>query len=185
MSTTSAAPTPHSWIPRFRPEQWIYTDGSDIKGHPRLGAVVVHVPACATIYIDGEDTNETRAIMRAELVAIYTALDKFATHKWIGIFTDSLSSRQAIRHHYTNPGTNGPRQYNHHMLLLSGTTDLLEERRRRGFSTTLHKLRPHTNIRGNDLAYAAAKLAVTRYDSLPESQKLKVCVGEVAPHPPY
>ncbi len=30
--------------------------------------------------------------MRAELVAIYTTLDKFATHEWVGIFRDSLSS---------------------------------------------------------------------------------------------
>ncbi len=71
------------------------------------------------------------------------------------------------------------------MLLLSGITYLLEERRRQGFSITLHTIRANTNIRGNDLADAAAKLTVTQYDSLPESQKLKVLVGEVAPHPPY
>jgi hypothetical protein len=54
------------------------------------------------------------------------------------------------------------------MLLLSGITDLVEERRRQGYSIALHKLRAHTNIRGNDLADEAAKLAVTWYDSLPE-----------------
>jgi hypothetical protein len=54
----------------------------------------------------------------------------------------------------------------------------------RGFRTTIHKIRAHTNIRGNDLAYAAVKIAVTQYDSLPESQKLKVDVGKVAPRPP-
>ena len=47
-------------------------------------------------------------------------------------------------------------------------TDLLEERRRRRFQATLHKIRAHINIRGNDLADAAAKMAVTQYDSLPE-----------------
>jgi hypothetical protein len=47
------------------------------------------------------------------------------------------------------------------MLILSGIADLLEESRRRGFSTTLHKFRAHTNIRGNDLDDAAAKMAVT------------------------
>ena len=61
--------------------------------------------------------------------------------------------------------------------------DLLEERRRRGFRTTLHKIRAHTDIRGNDLTDAAAKMAVTQYDSLPESQRLKVNVGEVPPRP--
>ena len=76
----------------FRPEQWVYIDGSDITGQPRLGAAVVHVPTCATIYIDAGGTYEARTIIRAEMVAIYTALAKFAVHDWIGIFTDSLSS---------------------------------------------------------------------------------------------
>jgi len=71
------------------------------------------------------------------------------------------------------------------MLLLSGITDLLEERHRQGFRATQHKIRAHTNIRGNDLMDAAAKMVVIRYDSLPESQKLRVIVGEVAPRPPY
>ena len=65
------------------------------------------------------------------------------------------------------------------MLLLSSIIELLEERRRQGFSTTLQKIRAHTSIRGNNLADAAAKLAVPQYDSLPESQKLKVDLGEV------
>jgi hypothetical protein len=30
--------------------------------------------------------------MRAEVVAIHTALTTFASHEWIGIFTDYLSS---------------------------------------------------------------------------------------------
>jgi ribonuclease HI len=118
-------------------------------------------------------------------VAIYTALNKFAAHEWVGIFTDSLASLQAIRHRYTNPGAHGSQHYHHHMLLLSGIADLLKERRRRGFSTTLHKIRAHTNIRGNDLADAAAKMAITQYDSLPESQKLRVTVAEASPRPPY
>ena len=116
-------------------------------------------------------------------MVIHTALDKFDKHDWMGIFTDSLSSLQAIRYRYTNPGTPGSRHYHHHMLLLSDLTDLLEERRKRGFSTTLHKIGAHTCIRGIDLANAAAKLAVAQYDSLPESQRLKVDIGEVAPRP--
>ena len=128
-------------------------------------------------------TGETRILKGAELVAVYTALDNFAAHEWVRIFTDSLSSLQAIRHRYTNQGAYGSQHYYHHMLLLIGITDLLEERRRRGFITTLHKIRAHTNIRGNDLVDAAAKLAVTQYDSQPESRKLGVTVGEAAPRP--
>jgi hypothetical protein len=47
------------------------------------------------------------------------------------------------------------------MLLLSGITDLLEDRRRKGSRTTLHKIRAHTKIQGNNLVDAAAKMAVT------------------------
>ena len=49
---TRAAPNPIPWPPRFLPEECVYTDGSDIKSHPRLGAVVVHIPTRTTIYID-------------------------------------------------------------------------------------------------------------------------------------
>ena len=59
------APAPFPWEPRFLPEQWVYTDGSAIIGHPRLGAVVVHIPNNTTIYINAAGTEETRTIMRA------------------------------------------------------------------------------------------------------------------------
>jgi hypothetical protein len=108
-SHTSVGATPHadttSVDPQYQPEQCVYTDGSDIMGQPRLAAAVMHVPTCTRIYIDEGGTNEPRIIMRAVLVAIFTALDKFATHEWTEIFQDSLSSLQAIRHRYTNLGT--------------------------------------------------------------------------------
>ena len=72
---------------------------------------MVHVPTYTTIYIDARVTDKTRTFMRAEQVAIYTVLDKFAAHDWVGIFTDSLSNLQAIRHRYTNPGAHGPQHY--------------------------------------------------------------------------
>jgi len=119
--------------------------------------------------------------MRAELVAIHTALFKFATHGCIGSFTDSLSSLQEIRHHYTNHSTIVVNHYHHHMLLLGSITDLLETRWSAGIRTTLRKIRAHANIRGNDLANAAAKLAVTHFDTLPSRQTLRVEIGEIAP----
>ena len=73
------APAPYPWAPKFQPEDWVYTDGSDITGQPRLGAAVVHIPTNTTIYIDATGTKETRTIMRAELVAIHTALTMFVT----------------------------------------------------------------------------------------------------------
>ncbi len=105
----------------------------------------MHVSSRNTIYIDDGDTSEARTIVRAELVAIHTALTIFATHKWIGIFTDSILSLQAIRHTYINPVIGGPRHYHRHSLLLGGITDLLLDKRRKGLSTTLHKIRAHKN----------------------------------------
>ena len=75
-----APPRPIPWAPKFSPEDWVYTDGSDIKDQPRLGAAVVHIPTRTTIYISATGCEETRTIMRAELVAIHTALTKFEDH---------------------------------------------------------------------------------------------------------
>ncbi len=52
----------------------------------------MHISTNTTIYIDAAGTEEARTIMRAELVAIRTALTTFSTHEWVGIFTDFLSS---------------------------------------------------------------------------------------------
>ena len=71
------------------------------------------------------------------------------------------------------------------MTLLESIIDLLKKRRRTGRNTTLHKIRAHTNIRGNDLADAAAKLAVRNFDTLPSNHTLRVDVGEIAPRPQY
>ena len=103
---------------RSLPEEWVYTDGLDIKGHPRLGAAVVHIPTRTTIYIDATGNEVTRTIMRAELVTIHTALTRFEDHSWLGVFTYSLSSLQAIRLHCYIPGLAIAPHYRHHMLLL-------------------------------------------------------------------
>ena len=111
-----------------------------------------------TIYIiDADGTEETRTITRAELVAIHTAFTTFAPHEWIGIFTDSKSNLQAIRHHTSNPDIRSSLYYHHHMLLLESITDLLEARKMAGFHTTLPKIRAHNKNRENHLADAATK----------------------------
>ncbi len=144
---------------------------------------MLHIPTNTTIYIDTTGTEETRTITRAELVAIHTRLSTFDTHDWISIFIDSLFSLQAIRHPHTNPGITSAKHYHLHSLMLGSITDLLEARRLAGLRTTLHKVRRHTNIRGNNLADAAAKLAVTHFDTLPSSQTRRVEIGEVASRP--
>ena len=66
--------------------------------------------------------------MRAELVAIHTALTTFAALDWIGIFRDSLSNLKAIDHHNTKPSLGDTKHYHHHMLFLHSITELLDAR---------------------------------------------------------
>jgi len=80
LSLQRRGPITYPWAPKFLPEQWVYTDGSDITSYPRLGAAVVHILTITIIYIDAAGIEETRSIMRAELVAIHTALTTFSTH---------------------------------------------------------------------------------------------------------
>ena len=63
----------------------VYTDGTGIKGQPRLGAAMVHIPTRTTIYIDTTGIKENRTITREELVAIHTAVTTIASQDWIGI----------------------------------------------------------------------------------------------------
>ncbi len=118
-------------------------------------------------------------------MAIHTALTRFEDHPWLGIFSTSLSSIQAIRLHYQRSGLSIAPNYHHHMPLLHSITDLMETRRENGYSTVMRKIRAHIHIRGNDLADATAKLAVTEYDTLPSEQTLRVEIGSIAPRPPF
>ena len=62
--------------------------------------------------------------------------------------------------------------------------DIILERDYSGLTTTLRKVRAHTNVKGNELADAAAKQAVRCFDDLPDDSKVPVSLGEVAPRPP-
>jgi hypothetical protein len=121
--------------------------------------------------------------MCAELVAIHTVLTTFAAHELIGVFTDSLSSLEAIEHQNTNPGICGSHHSHHHMLLLESITELLDTMESMGYRTTLHTIRGHTIIRENDLADAAAKMAIGSFETLPPDQTIRMDVGKIAPRP--
>ena len=84
----------------------------------------MHIPTRTIIYIDTVWCNETRTIMRTELVAIHTVLTRFEDHSWLGIFSNSLSSLHAIRPHYFRPGPTIAPHYHHHMLLLQSISHL-------------------------------------------------------------
>jgi ribonuclease HI len=92
--------------------------------------------------------------MRAELVAIHVALDKYKNDNWIGIFTDSQASVNAIQIQLQRPSYN---TYHHHKPLVAAIVKTLHNRASLGLPTKLNKIRGHPNIRGNALADAAAK----------------------------
>jgi hypothetical protein len=151
----------------------------------RLGAAVFHIPARTNIYIDARGIDEAITIMRADLVVIRKALTTlFAAIEWIGIFTEFLSSLQAIRHHHTNPATCRPPHYSiiiiTYMLLLRSINFLLEIRIH-GFRTNLHII--WADIRANDLGDASDKLAVTHFGTNPPEQTLRVDIWEISMRP--
>ncbi len=65
------------------------------KSDSRLGASVICSSISTITYIDASGKDETRTIRRAELVAIYGALDKDKNVKWVGIFTYSQTRLHA------------------------------------------------------------------------------------------
>ena len=175
-------PYPTKWKPLHNPSEWIYTDGSLKAGKPRLGASVIHSPTSTTTYIDASGQDETHTIMRAELVAIYVALDKYKDDKWLGIFTDSQTSLHAIQNQLQRPSHSA---YHHHKPLLTAIVTLIRYRDGLNLPTHLRKIRGHTNIRGNDLADTAAKLVVTSFAEIPTHKKIIVTIGKQAEIPPY
>ncbi len=95
--------------------------------------------------------------MRAQLAAIYVALDKYKHDQWIGIFADSQTSLHAIQNELQRQSHT---TYHHHKPLAIAIVDYLLYKAELGLPTTLHKIRGHTNIRGNELPDVAAKRVV-------------------------
>jgi hypothetical protein len=75
--------------------------------------------------------------MRAELGAIYIALDKYKHDPWLGIFTDSQTSLNAIQNELQRPFHT---QYHHHKLLIAAIVELHLYRSELGLPTTLHNI---------------------------------------------
>ncbi len=151
-------------------------DGSHKEGKPKLGASVIHTPSHTTTYIDASGQDETHTIMRAELAVIHVALDIYKHDPWLGIFTDSKTSLHAIHHELQRPS----HTTYHHKPLIATIVDSLIYRAELGLTTILHKIRGHADIKGNDLADAAAKSVVSAWDDILEHQKLTITIGRQA-----
>jgi ribonuclease HI len=98
--------------------------------------------------------------MRAKLAAIHVALDIHKHDPWLSIFTDSKTCLYAIQLELQRPSHT---TYHHHKPLIAATVDSLLYKSELGLTTILHKIRGHTNIRGNHLADVAAKRVVSKF----------------------
>jgi len=101
--------------------------------------------------------------MRAELVAVHAPLSPFyrTAYRWapsLLLVIEPSSHPPPLQ----QPGISVALHYHYYMLLRS-ITDLLDTNRGLRSFTMLREIRAHTNIRGNDLADAATKLAFTDF----------------------
>ena len=98
---------------------------------------------------------------RAELAAIYVALDKFRHREHLQILTDSQTSIHAILNDMHRP----MRTESHlHRELLAGITALIMDRDDAGRRTTIMKVRAHAGVAGNEVADSAAKYQAHGHD---------------------
>ncbi len=141
-------PTTHYMATSTQPQR------VDLHGRVRqrrttpLGAAVIHSLTNTTIYIDASGQKETHTIMRAELAAIFVALDIYKDDQWLGIFTDSQTGLHAIQNDIQRPSHT---EYHHHKPLITAIVTLLQYWMNLNLPIVLRKLRGHSNIRGNDL----------------------------------
>jgi hypothetical protein len=94
-TTTILNTIPHNR--KWNPKDFVYTDGSQIKGNNTLGAGVVNPRTEQVTYIEIKFQNERHTINRAELAAITTALRTENTEGHIKILTDSSFCINTIR----------------------------------------------------------------------------------------
>ena len=142
---------------KWDPTDFVYTDGSLVKGRDTLGAAAVFPTTQTTITIEVQATPERFTINRAELAAISVALERSLTWNHISILTDSAFSINSIRNYCHTPHRY---QTNTHRALLHKIHCILRDREVKGLSTHLGKVKSHTNIHYNEVADQGAKSVV-------------------------
>lgn len=149
-------PGPHQ-PPAWDPMRGVYTDGSCIKddgGQNRLGAAVWRkqngTPKLWLVNPNG--LGPTNTINRAELSALHLALtlqEVVTYEEELTIYTDSLCSIQMI-----NKIIREPRRMKEskHLEMLQAIAMALKLRAKAGGTTTIHKVKSHSGVEGNDQA---------------------------------
>lgn len=149
-------------VANINADLYLFTDGSrfDDDGGTRVGAAVValrgdpnDVSSAETIQL--LKLTDKNTVYQAELLAIkHAALEaeKSAPGTKVAILTDSLSSLQAIKQ--PTPSSK----------LVVECQEVIDRVNSKGVSLTLHHVKAHIGIPGNESADAAAKLAATEGD---------------------
>jgi hypothetical protein len=104
---------------------FVYTDGSQVKRNPTLGAGVVNPRSNPITHIDIKSQPERHTINRAKLAAIAVAIKQENTEDHMSILTNNSFSINTTRNYTIDPAA-----YNHHLHkdLLQLTNQLLKER---------------------------------------------------------
>jgi ribonuclease HI len=142
---------------KWNPIDFVYTDGSQVKGNNTLGAGVVNPKTEHIIHIEIKSQKERHTINRAELAAITTALRTENTEEDLHILTDSSFCINTIRNYTIDPAS-----YNTHLHkdLLHLTDQLLRTREKKNLKTHIGKVKSHTDIEYNEAADKAARQVV-------------------------
>jgi ribonuclease HI len=146
------------------PKRFVYTDGSQKRGNPTLGAAIVNPVTGITYHIEIKSQEERHTINRAELAAITLALDLHKEESTLQILTDSAFSINTLRNYAINP-----LRYTHHTHkdLLAHTNNIIQNRDTKGYTTHIGKVKSHTGVTYNDAADTGA-CAVVDGDILPD-----------------
>jgi ribonuclease HI len=110
MKASPNTPPPiHPYRAAWNPKEYIYPDGSLVKGNHIMGASIVDPRTQTTTHIEIKSQPKRHTINRAELAAITLALEANKNDHTLSIITDSAFNINTIRKYAKDPLC-----FNHH-----------------------------------------------------------------------
>ena len=142
---------------KWDPKDFVYTDGSQVKGNNILGAGVFNPRTQHVTHTDIKSQKERHGINRAELAAITMALRMKNTEVHLKILADSSLCINTIRNYTIDPAS-----YKRHLHkdLLNLTDQPLRARDLKQLKTHIGKVKSRTDIEYNEAADTAARAVV-------------------------
>jgi hypothetical protein len=141
----------------WNPKDFVYTDGSQVKGNATLGAGMVNPRTHTITHLDVKSQPERHTINLAEQAAITVALTQENTEGHLKILTNILFCISTLRNY-----TIDPESYQHHLHrdLLHLTDQLLCARDTKHLQSHIGKVKSHTDIEYNESADSVAGAVV-------------------------